>query len=112
MSRSGLLLGIGPGGGGVLPCGFRSWQFAAGLIETQGFDQVWNLQGGNRTPGSVEGIARGRRLLNPHQPALPTCSFATGEQYESHDLHKTQRLFAISKARAGFIRAKLLIKGT
>ncbi|MCT0201404.1 rhodanese-like domain-containing protein [Synechococcus sp. CS-603] len=26
--------------------GIRSWQFGCWLIETQGFDQVWNLQGG------------------------------------------------------------------
>ncbi|MCT0229706.1 sulfurtransferase [Synechococcus sp. CS-1324] len=26
--------------------GIRSWQFACWLIETQGFDRVWNLQGG------------------------------------------------------------------
>lgn len=26
--------------------GVRSWQFAAWLIETQGFTDVWNLQGG------------------------------------------------------------------
>lgn len=26
--------------------GIRSWQFACWLIEAQGFEQVWNLQGG------------------------------------------------------------------
>jgi len=26
--------------------GIRSWQFACWLIETQGFERVWNLQGG------------------------------------------------------------------
>jgi rhodanese-related sulfurtransferase len=26
--------------------GIRSWQFGCWLIETQGFEQVWNLQGG------------------------------------------------------------------
>lgn len=26
--------------------GMRSWQFASWLIETQGFSDVWNLEGG------------------------------------------------------------------